>query len=157
MTNESENLANSLLQIYSENCIYVRHHETERSSVASSFVAISAALLGLVTFDQKIILSDLPAAIFLIILGVFGAFFSAKQWERAAMHNSRAGAFRDEISQILCAEIVTETRERADAEHKKDFSILHKIPLHNFWIALYVLIVLLGVGLSIISIYLPVS
>lgn len=153
---DHNDMKESLFLFYSENKLSVRHHETERSTVASAFIAISAALIGLITFDEQITASDIPTTLFLTLLGIYGAIFSAKQWERSALHNRRASLFRQCISEQLSDNLVLSIREQADREHKKEFKLLLNVKLHTFWITLYCIIAFLGVFLTFIAACHPV-
>jgi hypothetical protein len=141
----------ALWKMYSEHCTHVRHHETQRSSVASSFVAIAGALVGLITFDKEVTMHDIPAALLLLGLGVFGAFFCAKQWERACMHTERSRFYRNKIDELLPGVDIRALKQEADKSHNSNFPRLHTLRLHKFWIALYLLIALLGAALTIIA------
>jgi hypothetical protein len=66
-------LRDAYWKMYSENCIQARHHETQRSAVASAFIAIAGAVIGIITLDKALTPLDLPLALLLIALGVFGA------------------------------------------------------------------------------------
>lgn len=83
-------------KMYSENSIQARHHETQRAAVASTFIGISGAVIAFMTSDKTLSPLDLPPALLLVLLGMFGAVFSAKQYERIntsgrATHAARTG------------------------------------------------------------------
>ena len=148
-------LREALWKLYLEHCTHVRHHETQRSMVAASILAIAAALIGLVTFDRAIRITDLPMTILLVFLGLFGALFSAKQYERASMHTERARHYRDAVDATLDGRPLKRLKQEADAEHRKDFKHLEKLRLNKFWVALYILLAAIGCALSIVSIFFP--
>jgi hypothetical protein len=70
------------LKLFQEYAAEARHHEQQRATVTGFFSALAAGVLTLVGFDKSLSVSDLPAALFLIAIGVFGCIFSAKQYER---------------------------------------------------------------------------
>ena len=76
-----------LWKLYEDNRNYARFHELQRSTATNLILAVSAGLIGLVTFDKNINLLDLPSVLFLDVLGIFGAIFSAKHYERARLHS----------------------------------------------------------------------
>ena len=76
-----------LWKLYEDNRNYARFHELQRSTATNLILAVSAGLIGLVTFDKNINLLDLPSVLFLDVLGNFGAIFSAKHYERARLHS----------------------------------------------------------------------
>jgi hypothetical protein len=156
MTDDESSVVDALWRMYGEHCTHVRHHETQRSSVAAAFIAIAGALVGLITYDKELTVGDLPGTIFLLGVGIFGALFCAKQWERACKHTQRARHYRNKIDQLLTGVDIKSLKQKADEVHDREFPRLHKLRLHKFWIGLYLLIALLGFVLSIIAWMFPV-
>jgi hypothetical protein len=144
-------LRDACWKLYAEHCTHVRHHESQRSTVAASILAIASAIIGLVTFDKGIIASDLPLTVLLVFLGGFGALFSAKQYERASLHTERARRYRDAVDATLDGGPLKALKREADVAHEKDFPRLEKLRLNKFWVALYLLLSAIGVALSIIA------
>src|SRR5688572_25174566 len=79
--------------LYLEHAAQGRHHEQQRTAVTSFFTALAAGVLGVITYDQCIDVTDVPLALFLVFTGLFGAFFSAKQYERFRVHMQRARTY----------------------------------------------------------------
>lgn len=138
-------------KLYQEHCTHMRHHETQRSTVASSILVIATAILGVITFDKIIGPTDLPLSVLLIFLGAFGALFSAKQYERASMHTERARRYRDAIDAMLDGAPLKKLKKVADDDHAKDFPRLEPLRLNKFWGALYIVLALLGLAMSLIA------
>ena len=91
-----------LWKMYQEHCTQGRHHETQRSTVISTLLAISAAVIGVITLDRNIVYpADLPLSVTLIFIGVFGAGFSMKHYERFSLHMERARRYRDALDALL--------------------------------------------------------
>jgi hypothetical protein len=153
MSEPQSQLLDALWKMYLEHCTTVRHHETQRSSVAAAFVAIAAALVGLITFDKEITPRDLPSALFLLGLGLFGAAFCAKQWERACNHAEKARCFRIEIDATLGGTRIHDLKHQAEKAHDGKFPRLHRMRLHRFWVGLYLAIALLGGVLSLLTLF----
>jgi hypothetical protein len=151
-------LRDGLWTMFLENRNHIRHYESQRSTVAGALVAIAAALIGLVTFDKGITLSDVPAAAFLVVLGLFGAAFSAKQWERASRQAQQARHWRNKIDELLGGStFIADLEREADFVHKKEFPRLERLKVHTFWIALYLLIAAIGGILICISLFAPIT
>ena len=150
-------LRDACWKLYVEHCTHVRHHESQRSTVAASILAIASAIIGLVTFDKKIESSDLPLTMLLVILGCFGALFSAKQYERASLHTERARHFRDAIDATLEGKPLKTLKRDADAAHAAKFPRLERLRLNKFWAALYLVLAAIGLVLSSIGIFFPHS
>jgi amino acid transporter len=141
--------ADLLLDLYKEHCNWERHHETQRSSVTSILVAVAAGILGIVTFDGHINTIDLPLTSFLIIMGLFGVLFSAKQYSSFSQHQERANKIRETLNTLIPAAKILELRKEADEIHRKKNRIMSKLRLHYFWNLLHVLIAIIGSLLTI--------
>ena len=150
-------LRDACWKLYQEHCTHVRHHETQRATVAASFLAIASALIGLVTFDKTIGTTDLPLTILLTFLGVFGALFSSKQYERASLHTERARFYRDAIDATMDGSPLKRLKQEADVKHRAAFPELEKLRLNKFWVGLYTLLVGIGLVLSVIAAFYPQS
>jgi uncharacterized membrane protein YidH (DUF202 family) len=141
-----------LWQLYKDNIEQGRHHETQRSNVASVLVAVSAGLLALITQDKQISVTDLPLTTFLVIIGFFGILFSAKQYERFSAHMDRAreyrGALESELTKRGTPTPIVQLKQQADEHSKRAHPVLSRLSLHWFWVLLYFLITCLGALLS---------
>lgn len=139
-------------KIYQEHCSQGRHHENQRSTVATGLIAVAAAIAGLVTFDDKLTLIDLPLTLFIVAIGLFGALFSAKQYERFRFHMEAAGLHRDQIDSLLtCGTSLKSLRTQAKTANGDKFPRLYKLRLNCFWLGLYLFICALGVTLSVLA------
>ncbi len=132
-----------LLALYLEDIAYARHHEDLRSTITNLILVIGAALAGFVGFDNKINNSDIPAAIFLIIVGLVGAIFSYKHYERFHSHYARAREFRSSLDSI--GELnIGKMKAQADKKHRKQFPRAHRLSAGWLWTALPVAVSVLG-------------
>lgn len=138
--------------MYQEQCTQSRHHESQRATMTNLFIAVSAGLISLVTYDKAIDVTDLPLTIFLIPLGCFGALFSAKHYERARLHVDRGREYRAKLEEILPGTELSELMGRANKHHNAEFPKVHNWHLNWFWICLHLMIALLGVILSIVAV-----
>jgi len=142
-----------LIQIYQEDCEFARHHENLRATVANIIIAVSAGILGIVAFDQKVNINDLPLTIFLTFLGIFGGIFSSKHYERVRLHLNRAKQYFSKLEAIAPATNLSELREKGNTANKSRFPRLFDLRLNRFWVALHLLISLLGFTLSFIIVF----
>lgn len=138
-----------------ENLEHSRHHETLRATATNIIVSVSGASFAIVAWDRCLNAGDLPLLAFLVILGGFGALFSAKQWERASFHNQRARTLRDEIDRSPVAPGFRELRHQADAVHNEQHPWLSRRELHSFWIALHLSISALALVLATLANFNP--
>jgi hypothetical protein len=145
----------AMWRMYNEHCTHMRHHEVQRSTVATSMIGIAGALLGIVTYDRAIMLSDVPLLLMVCALGGFGAMFALKQWERSTFHMERARAFRNAIDAEMEGAPIHALHRAADKVHKERFGVLHKIKLSRFWTSVYLFIVFTSVVLIMMAIFSP--
>jgi hypothetical protein len=138
-------------KMYSENCTQARHHETQRSAVASAFIAIAGAVIGIITSHKALTPLDLPLTLLLVALGGFGAVFSAKQYERIQLHTRRARGYRDAYDALLPGAPLRSIKQKADDDNSKEFPQLSALRLNKFWIAMNLAISGLGVCLTILA------
>lgn len=146
-----------LWKMYQEHCTQGRHHEVQRSAVISAVIAVCAALIGIITFDKTIAApTDVPLAFLLIVLGAFGAGFSMKHYERFCLHMKRARAHRDALDSLLANRPLRRLKREADHRQEEEFPRLSKWRLHYWWLALNVVVALVGVVLLAISLWWPI-
>jgi hypothetical protein len=167
-----------LLALYNEHVEMARQHETQRSTLTSIILTISGVLIG---FAASFKLGEpLIIPIILIFLGVFGAFFCRKHYERNRYHTSIAAELRHRIDPSI-----DDVRRRGAIKHyiraasnyrqepneekiqqfmkstnpqeasRKASSRIAKYPLHIFWEYLNLVAVLAGVVLLFLTIYHP--
>jgi hypothetical protein len=137
-----------LWNFYQEHSAWERHHEEQRASVTNILLVVAAGVLSVITFDG-ISRADLPLTIFLIMQGLFGALFVAKQYERFARHQRLAGKYRQALDDRFPESQIITLRELADKEQEKEYRILFdKIRLNKLWVGLHLLIALFGVVLT---------
>jgi hypothetical protein len=144
-------------KMYLENCAQARHHETQRSAVASAFIAIAGAVIGIITFDKALTRLDVPLTLFLVVLGAFGAVFSAKQYERTQLHTRRARGYRNACDALLFGSPLGAIKQKADRDNAEKFPKLSALRLHRFWIAMNLAISALGVCLTIVAWRFPIE
>lgn len=140
MTGESD----VLLSLYLDDIAYARHHEDLRSTVTNLILVIGAALGGLIGFDNNITDSDVPAAAFLIIVGICGAVFSYKHYERFHSHYARARELRKKLDALSGLGIL-EMKHKADEKHRQDFPMAHRLSVGWLWTAFPLSVSVLGV------------
>lgn len=153
--NDHQQLRETLWKLYQEHLTQFRHYENQRATVTASILAVGIALIGLITFDKIIGKFDLPMTLLLTFLGVFGAFFSAKQYEKAALNMDRARECRTAIDATFVNAPLERIRQAAIQKHQTRFPMVKKLKVHKFWISLYILLALIGFILSVIAVLRP--
>jgi len=139
-----------LWRLYQDHLTHSRHHETLRATTTTVLLAVAAGVLGLLgaTHAWPLGYEQLPLSIFLVMLGVFGAFFSAKYHERFVFHMNRARQYRDVLDKNLPTANVNSLRPKADDKTKAEHPWLYERRLSLFWVWLHLLIALVGVVLT---------
>ena len=140
------------LKLFQEYTAEWRHHEQQRATVTGFFSALAAGVLTLIGFDQSLSLSDLPAALFLIVIGIFGSIFSAKQYERFYVCMERARQYRSALEEAVPGSRILELKRTADRLAAARFPHLHRWRLGVFWVLLHALIASFGVLLAAMSV-----
>jgi len=138
-----------LVAWYQEENNFARHHEELRGTAANVIVAVAAGGLGLIAFDQKLLLDDLPLATIVALLGVLGAVLSAKQYERVRLHLNRARQFEACLDELVPKIDLMKLRKAGTRINEEQFPHLAKWRLYWFWVALNVIIALIGAVLVI--------
>jgi hypothetical protein len=156
-------MVDGLWKLYLDNHNYVRHHEVQRSTVATVIISIASALLAVATFDKALTIHDAPILVMVIAIGVFGVFFSLKQFERTCMHVHRADLLLHHIQirighgSLLRIVRAAESRHRrgiirtVGTRRRKPFK-LRLVGVHHFWVVFYSLIGAIGALLLFIAI-----
>jgi TctA family transporter len=97
MTDELE----VLLQFHQCQLELIVHQEGQRTSATNLIMIVTAGVTGLATFDGALNVADLPLTLLLIILGIFGAVFSLKHYERFRWHLQHAIALQVQIEKLV--------------------------------------------------------
>ena len=163
-----------LWRMYNEHTSQGRHHETQRTAVSTVVLALAGAVVAVIA--QGHFRQTWSLAAFLILLGIVGALFSLKQAERTRMHITIAGAFRQQLEESLAGrgpaglpqggiagnlkDIGSKAREKHRCEWNwktgKDDKTTREaadplFPLYWFFIALNLLVSVLGVAILVVA------
>ena len=136
-----------LICMYQEHLKQARHQENQRSTMANLILIISTGLLGVIALDKTFSFSDLPLAIFLFFLGLYGAIFTIKYYERFKLHYERSRNIRKEFDRRFKDLGISGLQKEADKKTKEFFPIMFKLRLYWLWISLLLIVSILGLGL----------
>lgn len=139
-----------LWRMYEDNREYARHHENQRSTASNLTMVVSAGILGLLTLDQKLNISDLPLTAFLFLIGLFGAVFSAKHYERVRLHLYRANQYLSRLETLVPGSDIDALKVAGSRETKNRFPVLYHVQLNKFWIGLHLFLSFVGLVMTII-------
>lgn len=136
-----------LWNMYNEHNLQARHHEVQRTSISSTIVAVSAGILAFIA-NGGVQAYEWPLATFLIIIGLFGAIFSIKQYETTRFHMNLASEYRKKLEEILdptTKNFLSNVRLEYEPKHnRKYWYLLPKARLYWFYVLLYLIIAYLG-------------
>ncbi|MEM9359945.1 MAG: hypothetical protein AAGB04_27485 [Pseudomonadota bacterium] len=137
-----------LLRLYVEEKTYARAHENTRSVVTNIIAAAAALLVGFVTFDDAVDFNDIPMSVFLIIIGIFGAIISLKQYERTRLHLYRAEYILKQIQSVSSMDLVAAKSYSYDSNEKR-FGWLYRRKLNFLWTVLHLFISTIGAAILV--------
>ena len=132
---ENKKIANELLiNFYKEHSLWARHQESQRSIVSNLITTISALLIGLITYDRSITISDLPLSIFISFVGLFGILFVYKYYVQFKFHDNRIESYKKELNSIYDFIDLLEIEKVSDDLTVKSFNFFSKLNLYKAWI-----------------------
>ena len=142
-----------MLALYKEHSAWSRHQESQRSIVGNLIITISAILISVITYDKAINTTDLPSVLLIIILGIFGALFSYKYYERFIFHDNRIEEYKLKIEKLFPDINLQVMDELALSKTSEEFTFLKKYRLHFFWIFFHLLVAVGGIFLLFLILY----
>jgi hypothetical protein len=72
-----------------------------------------------------------------------------KQYERSQLHYERLRKYRDRLDKLLPDKPLNTEKEAADKIHSDKFPRLKRVSLHRWWVALHLLISLVGIAVLV--------
>jgi len=138
-----------LLQFCEDHYTWCRHSENQRSTMTNLVITIAAALLAVIGY-LGFVVSTLPIAIFLVILGFYGIVMTLKFHERFRLHLELAGQWANRIDELCPNAKLNLLARQAFQKHKTTYVKLSKLQLHWFWVFIHILISLLGLACIVI-------
>jgi hypothetical protein len=159
----NDQLVSDLWRFYDEHAAEARQHETLRATVTSILVGFAAALVGFAS-TGGLEPSDIPAGVLVIVIGVLGGLLSLKHYERNRLHTRILGAIRLEITELRkdpkrAFRSTGEIRDAAEKKHNEKFRLdrkkggswLVRTRLFQLWIALDLLVAVVGAVIVVVS------
>lgn len=144
---------------------YARHQSGLRATSTSIILVLAAAIITIITMDDKINLYDLPLSIVLVLIGLYGCLFTWKLHERGLLHRLRCEEYRKSMDEKQFQFHIQEMRNAAKRKTKSKI-FLEKSPyskigfgwlfgeevrLHILWMGINFTIALFGITLSIMG------
>lgn len=135
--------------MYQEHVTHARQHEDQRERMTGAVAALSAAALALAASAPPPLLAKSQAGVLLVVLGLYGALFSLKHYERFRRHVTFAGLYRNNLETMLKELPISgvDLKDDGDRCHlaRPLFKRLAALRLHWFWVGLPLMIAAGGV------------
>ena len=116
----------------------------------TSIILVIAGALFTFLGQGELSHSTWPLAACLIVIGVFGAVFSVKQYERARRHMTIAGMHRRALEAEVGVDLVA-IKKAGNNDHKKKCPCISRVGLNELWTAIHLLIAAAGVILLFVT------
>ena len=139
MANITEILLNEVGRQWSQ----AKQSEDQRAALSNFIVVIAVAGQGFIV-DKDFPKRAMVLAVFMTLLGLFGAVAVAKYYERFRMSMTRVGRLREQLDSLHPELKLDEIEQRADARHSSRFPRLSHLRLHLLWRFLMLGIALMG-------------
>ena len=123
-----------------------RQHETQRERMTNLIIVIGAGSLALATTRVEGISLSLLGLV-LIVLGLYGAVFSLKHYERNRRHVAMLKAIGKKRLELYPQTELDKIRRQAKTLHSASFWLVERLPVHYLWIGLPLMVSILGVVL----------
>ena len=144
--------AEVLWRMCNEHYTQARHHETQRSTMSQIILAVAAALVGFSGSTAASPQGRWAVALFIVLVGLFGALFSMKQYERSRFHMTAAGLHRRQLEKEIGLDLSTLRRAAVDRQ-KERHPRTEPWSLHVFWTGIHILIAGLGLVLLLAAVF----
>jgi multisubunit Na+/H+ antiporter MnhG subunit len=161
------NRLDSLWKFYDEHGSHARAHEDQRERMTGLLITIAGVLIAFFGAKEASLAVQLTGAALLVVLGVYGHFFSRKHYERNRFHTKIMRSIRSEIDLELekpgqSSTSLKALRAKGAKDHYDQFpkededdprrcakSWLARTRLNRYWAWVPLFVVLVGVCLGI--------
>lgn len=162
LTDEQKIQKDLLLATYQEYATRCRHHENLRATITSSLIAIDTIIVGVVTLDKKLIPTDLPLTFLIVLLGIFGVIFTLSHSERYLQYSERTRQYIKMLDTNYANGFIEQGKKDAKDNVSKmlkngKFQFPHYLRHHFLWSVIHGIISIMGIILSIIAVFYPVT
>lgn len=141
----------TILRLYEEERTHARFHESQRETCANLLAGISAGLIGFITFDGHLGLTDFVPALLIFCIGVYGIVFMLKLTERRKLHFNRAYAMLERLETKFEGKSARDFMRLADSETKREYPVTHRISLISVWLVYSLIIIAMGAALMALT------
>ncbi|HEY9815018.1 MAG TPA: hypothetical protein V6D20_04320 [Candidatus Obscuribacterales bacterium] len=132
-----------LLKMIEREEALVRHYEDQRATVTNFVLVATSLVIGFLT-QKGVVLASLPAALLLVLLGVYGAITVTKLYERTQFASAFIKQYINQINERYPQLLLTQIKDKVRTEHKAKFPRSSMLHMHQLWSLLHIIIAFLG-------------
>lgn len=140
MDNKEINHFDFYFKMYQEQLSQIRHYELQRSTVTTTIIAISGAIIGIITHKNPFAKNDLYLSVFLIFIGIFGVGFLLRHSHKLQKHINNAYKYRSLLYSFFNEKQVSEEKEIDNVEW---------ISMRRWWLGINFAVIIIGLILSL--------
>lgn len=137
-----------LWKMYEDNRVQAQLHEDRRAAatalIGGGFGALVAAIV-----NDGVNGADIPFALMIVVMGLFGWGIALKATERMRLHNARCKVFLHELDQLDRTRDIVAMKNACDKAHARKHWLTYRLPLSSLWQMLHLLVVIAGVLLTL--------
>ncbi len=121
---ETSNIGEYLLRLFEEHRTLARHHEDQRGKLTHCILLLAGAALGVEGLGKPSPATSVAIALFVMVLGVFGAVLTKKQSLECEKNVDCAIKYRDKLEK-LCSDLELDSRSPLDQVRWQSWFLLH--------------------------------
>ena len=114
-----------------------------KQGITNLVLILTGAAITLIAHDG-VEPNDRWLSAFIVFLGLFGAAFSYKCYERFRCHTTRAAEAISRLENANTGLDLASIIPKADSEHRKKHKILPGVRLYWYWFAMHVFVITIG-------------
>lgn len=133
-----------LWNLYQDNRAQAQFHETQRTNGSALIGGGAAVIVASISEDGHYLREDLPLAIILVLLGVFGFLYCLKTSECMQVHINRCRKFLPLLDKLDDTMDLMALKDEADAATNLQYPFSSKVQLRKYWEGMHILIGLAG-------------
>lgn len=133
-----------LWNLYQDNRAQAQFHETQRTNGSALIGGGAAVIVASMSEDGHYLREDLPLAIILVLLGIFGFLYCLKTSECMQVHLNRCRRFLPLLDQLDDSMDLVAIKDECDAATARKYPFSSRVQLRKYWEGMHILIGLTG-------------
>jgi hypothetical protein len=136
-----------LWHLYQDNRVQAQFHETQRVNGTGLIGGGAAVIIATISQDGKYSRQDIPLAVVLVVVGMFGFLFCVKSYERMQLHLNRCREFLRLLDDMDEKHDLGAIKDSVDKKTAAQFKFASSIKLRTFWQGIHILIAAAGLAI----------